>query len=85
VHNPSIVGEGVVSYADRKREEADEKAGVRFESEQFPCTDCGADIGQTCHHADGVPLGASPAHPARITAARLSWPASDPCGTNGGG
>jgi hypothetical protein len=74
-----------MSYADRKRISDFEWRGARAEAEQHPCTDCGAGIGQTCHHADGVPLGASPAHPARIKLAHDSRPASGPCGTNGGG
>lgn len=74
-----------MSYADRKREESDVLAGDRHEAEEFECPDCGAAVGETCHHSDGVPLGRAPAHPQRITLARLSRPASGPCDSNGGG
>lgn len=74
-----------MSYADRKREESDEKAGERFEAEQYPCPGCHAAVRETCHHSDGVPLGKAPAHPQRIALARDSRPAFGPSATNGGG
>lgn len=42
---------------------------ARHEAQKVTCPACHAPPGEVCTHPDGVPLGASPAHSQRLTAA----------------
>ncbi|TKG67032.1 zinc finger domain-containing protein [Prauserella endophytica] len=57
------------SWEARRKHASEAWLEERNSAERVDCPACGAPAGSTCTHPDGVPLGASPAHSERITAA----------------
>lgn len=66
----------MTSWAERRREEGLHLDYLRQESEQVPCPECAAAVGERCQNVnDGGPLGKAP-HLKRIKAAELAGQAA---------